>query len=103
VCVCPRVRVACVQCVFEGMPERSSRDTKAMSRPCCMVTSHGKAVAGSWRGPNGGGGVTAVVRPWLGPRGVCAWVRARRPRLPGPWLIAGEAARRWSRGQGTAG
>jgi hypothetical protein len=38
---------------FGENPQRVGRDANATSRRRCVVTAHGKAVAGSWRGKAG--------------------------------------------------
>jgi hypothetical protein len=47
VCVCGARRVPGVR------PQRPSRDANATSRQWHVITAHGKAVAGSWRGDGG--------------------------------------------------
>jgi hypothetical protein len=55
--ICVRGNDRGVMCVFGGMTEGSwvcstghGRDANTTSRPRHVVTAHGKAVAGSWRG-----------------------------------------------------
>jgi hypothetical protein len=105
--VSANVCVASAQGVFDERPHWLGHDVNATSRHRCVVTTHGKAGAGSWRDVDGGGGGTAVVRPLVWAEawvvwGVCAWVRVAS-WAPGPRLITGEASWVWSQGQGAAG
>jgi hypothetical protein len=89
------VCVRCVRDVFDRRPHWPGRDANATSRRRCVVTAHGKAVAGSWRGTAWG-----TVR--LG-RGRVSWRRCARTRA-GPGFLGprrGRAMRRapasWAR------
>jgi hypothetical protein len=65
-----------VQLVFGEKPQRIGRDANAMSRRQRVVTAHGKAVAGPWRGKAG-------LRPEVGVGSavsVCAEVCVRAAR-----------------------
>jgi hypothetical protein len=59
-CACVRVGVGARRVLGER-PQRSSRDANATSRRWRVVTVHGEAVAGSWRG-DGGRGAGHVAR-----------------------------------------
>jgi hypothetical protein len=58
--VSANVCVESAQGMFDERPHWPGRDVNATSRRRCAVTAHGKAVAGSWRGVDGGGAVVSV-------------------------------------------
>jgi hypothetical protein len=60
--------------VLGERPQWPSRDANATSRRWRVVTTHGKAVAGSWRGD---GGEARVAKGRHGRVGLCGGVRAR--------------------------
>jgi hypothetical protein len=85
-CVCECQRVASVQGMFNERLHWPGHDVNATSRRRCVVTVHDKAMGGSWRGIDGSGGVTAVVRllVWGEARvtwGVCVGARVSHPKI----------------------
>jgi hypothetical protein len=61
-CVCVPACMWCASSVCSReCPRGFGHDANAISRLRCVVTAHGKAVVGSWRGVNGGGAAVARV------------------------------------------